>query len=103
MQKIAKNAKNAAFFYKECKRTQRTPNSFIKNPNERRSKIVIFIIENFEVVGFVLLCKRKLHADFHNKFYYLDPLKIWILTFKIIPDLCISAVFCQTPKKITPP
>ena len=50
MQKIAKNAKNAAFFYKECKRTQRTPNSFIKNPNERRSKIVIFIIENFEFV-----------------------------------------------------
>ena len=26
-----KNAKNAAFFYKECKRTQRTTHSFIKN------------------------------------------------------------------------
>ena len=31
-----KNAKNATFFYKEQKRTQRTQHSFIKNGKERK-------------------------------------------------------------------
>ena len=31
-----KNAKNAAFYYKERKRMQRTPHSFIKNAKERK-------------------------------------------------------------------
>ena len=30
-------------------------------------------------------------------------LKIWIWTSKIMPDLWLSAVFCRTKKKITPP
>ena len=34
---MEKNAKNAAFFYKECKRMQRTPRSFIKNAKERKN------------------------------------------------------------------
>ena len=28
--------KNVTFFYKECKRTQRMPHSFIKNVKERK-------------------------------------------------------------------
>ena len=32
-----KSAKNAAFFYKEQKRTQRTPHSFIKNGKEHKN------------------------------------------------------------------
>ena len=33
---MQKNAKNATFFYKECKRMQRTQCSFIKNVKERK-------------------------------------------------------------------
>ena len=32
---------NAAFFYKECKRSQRTPRSFIKNVKERKERCVL--------------------------------------------------------------
>ena len=35
---MQKNAKNAAFFYKECKSTQKMPCSFIKNAKERKER-----------------------------------------------------------------
>ena len=74
--------------------------------------------------AFVLLSKKKLHADFYKKLYYLGPLeyfenenlaacsparaacaaKIWIWTYKIMLDLWLSAVFCTIKKiQITPP
>ena len=39
------NAKNGAFFYKERKRKQRTPHSFIKNEKERKKRRVHFYKE----------------------------------------------------------
>ena len=38
-----KNAKNAAFLYKERKRMQRTPHSFIKNAKERKERRILFL------------------------------------------------------------
>ena len=37
---MQKNAKNGTFFYKECKRMQRTEHSFIKNAKERKERKV---------------------------------------------------------------
>ena len=83
------------------------------------SKIVVYKLK-FQICfsAFVLLCKRKHHANFHKKILMFRPPgifenenfaapervpKIWIWTSKIMSDLCLSAVFCQTQKKITPP
>ena len=38
---MQKNAKNGTFFYKECKRTQRTERSFIKNAKERKERNIL--------------------------------------------------------------
>ena len=56
-----KNAKNAAFFYKECKRTQRKQHSFAKNVKER------------ENVSF--FCKKTQNVEFFFSIYiykYID-------------------------------
>ena len=37
LERTGKNAQNAAFFYKERKRTQRTTHSFIKNGKEGKN------------------------------------------------------------------
>ena len=37
------NAKNATFFYKERKRMQRTPHSFIRNAKERKERRVLLL------------------------------------------------------------
>ena len=65
------------------------------------SKIVVFKTQISNCFSeFVLLCKRKLHADFHKKIIIFRPPgiflkmktlpripKIWIWTSKIMPDL----------------
>ena len=39
--KSVKNAKSAAFFYKERKRMQRKPHSFIKNVKEHKERSIL--------------------------------------------------------------
>ena len=43
-------AKNAPFFYKECKRTQRTKHSFIKNAKEYKN-VAFFLKERLPNPG----------------------------------------------------
>ena len=75
---IKKNAKNAAFFYKECKRMQRTPYSFIKNAKERRillkrtQRTPVSFIKNAKERNTVMLRSfEKKACTLHNPGFWL--------------------------------
>ena len=79
------------------------------------SRMVIFGTQILNLYFCFFKCKRKVSANFHQKILIFKPVeffenvnfavraqKIWIWTYKIMPDLWFSAVFCPIKKiKIT--
>ena len=73
---MQKNAKNATFFYKERKRMQRMPNSFIKNAKECKN-VAFFWKEHMPnpdiwVGGFLLWPPhRNAKSGYHVVLYFM--------------------------------
>ena len=79
------------------------------------SRMVIFGTQILNLYFCFFKCKRTVSANLHQKILIFKPVeffenvnfavraqKIWIWTYKIMPDLWFSAVFCPIKKiKIT--
>ena len=60
--------KKVAFFYKECKRTQRSFCSFIKNPKERKDRSVLYkrTEKNGKIVPFFYKERKRKQRSFRS-------------------------------------